>query len=112
MKRATICFGLILALTGCDDVAIPGLATAGGDAGPAAMSALSGGAPQEYLVLGSSMGFEECRARGGIIIRDQGSPMVACDPRVRRQPVPADEFDHPGSPVPQTVAAEVASTEG
>ncbi|WP_375281587.1 hypothetical protein [Pseudooctadecabacter sp.] len=48
------------------------------------------------------MSFEDCRARGGIIIRDQGSPMVACDPRVRRAPVPADEFDHPGSPVPQT----------
>jgi len=50
----------------------------------------------EFLVLGSTMGFEECRSRGGIIIRDAGSPMVACDPRVRREPVPANEFDHPG----------------
>jgi len=64
---------------------------------------------REYLVLGSSMSFEECRARGGIIIRDPGSPMIACDPRVRREPVPANEFDHPGSPVPQVVATEAVS---
>ncbi len=61
----------------------------------------TGGGFREYLVLGSSMSFEECRAAGGLIIRDQGSPMVACDPRVRGEPVPADEFAHPGSPVPQ-----------
>lgn len=73
---------------------------------PASGSAIGGTAPREYLVLGSSMSFDECRARGGIIIRDAGSPMVACDPRVRREPVPANEFDHPGSPVPQTDSVE------
>lgn len=101
-KRVFVVFGLALALVGCDEVSVPGAAPAGG----AASVSFSGGAPQEYLVLGSSMGFEECRARGGIIIRDAGSPMVACDPRVRREPVPAGEFDHPGSPVPQTTAVE------
>lgn len=93
MKRAVLGFGLVLALTGCNDIAVPG-----GGAAP------TSGA-REYLVLGSTMNFEECRARGGVIIRDQGSPMVACDPRVTRAPVPADEFDHPGSPVPQIQAA-------
>jgi hypothetical protein len=48
------------------------------------------------------MSFEDCRARGGMIIQDAGSPMIACDPRVRREPVLANEFDHPGSPVLQT----------
>ena len=90
----------IMALAACDEVALSGMGApavgAGGTAGH-----------REYLVLGSTMSFEECRARGGLIIRDQGSPMIACDPRVRREPVPADEFDHPGSPVPQAeVAAE------
>ncbi|SFR34104.1 hypothetical protein SAMN04488005_0600 [Yoonia tamlensis] len=57
-----------------------------------------GGSPgmQERLVIGNrSMTFEQCRASGGLIIRDQGSPMVACDPSVRGEPVPADEFNHP-----------------
>jgi len=96
MKRVLVGFGLMLALVGCDEIAIPGL--------PGASAAPDGGATggfREYLVLGSTMNFEECRARGGIIIRDAGSPMIACDPRVRREPVPANEFDHPGSPVPQ-----------
>lgn len=78
----------LVALTACDDVSMGG---AGGGG--------SGGGFREYLVLGSSMSFEQCRSRGGFIIRDPGSPMVACDPRVVREPVPADEFDHPGSPV-------------
>lgn len=102
MKRVSVCLGLGLALMGCDEVA---MSTIGG----AGTSEATGraGAYREYLVLGSTMPFEECRARGGIIIRDAGSPMVACDPRVRREPVPANEFDHPGSPVPQQqVAAE------
>jgi len=43
------------------------------------------------------MSFEQCRARGGLIIRDAGSPMVACDPNVIRAPVPADEFNNPTS---------------
>lgn len=100
MKKLSVGFGALLVLLGCDEAALTGaggVPTGGG---------FSGGAPIEYLVLGSSMPFEECRARGGMIIRDQGSPMVACDPRVRRAPVPAGEFDHPGSPVPQTAPAE------
>lgn len=53
---------------------------------------------QEYLVIGGRMTFEQCRARGGYIIRDHNSPMIACDPTVVREPVPADEFNHPGAP--------------
>ncbi len=97
MKRVMIGFGLAVALVGCDEIALPGLPGAAASTGSADF--------REYIVLGSTMTFEECRARGGIIIRDAGSPMIACDPRVTRAPVPADEFDHPGSPVPQTVAA-------
>jgi hypothetical protein len=98
MKRALVGFAFVLALFGCKEIALPGL--------PGAAAPAGGGGFREYLVLGSSMSFEDCRARGGIIIQDGGSPMIACDPRVRREPVPADEFDHPGSPVPQT--ADVA----
>ena len=101
MKRLIVGFGLVMALVGCDEVALPGVA---GIASPAGASS-GGGGFREYLVLGSTMNFEECRARGGIIIRDAGSPMIACDPRVRREPVPANEFDHPGSPVPQGAEA-------
>jgi len=79
----------LVALTACDDMT---MSTGGGTGG-------GSGGFREYLVLGSSMSFEQCRAKGGLIIRDQGSPMVACDPRVVREPVPADEFNHPGSPV-------------
>ncbi|MCF2869953.1 hypothetical protein L0664_02635 [Octadecabacter sp. G9-8] len=96
-KHVSVVFGLALALVGCDEIAMPGAAPAAGGLGGSS-------APREYLVLGSNMGFEECRARGGLIIRDSGSPMVACDPRVRGTPVPAGEFDHPGSPVPQVTA--------
>lgn len=101
MTRVGLVFGAVLALVGCDEVAIPAM-------GGAAMAPAAGGTggAREYLVLGSTMSFEECRARGGLIIRDQGSPMVACDPRVRREPVPANEFDHPGSPVPQAQVAQ------
>lgn len=60
-------------------------------------SAGGSGGFREFLVIGSSMTFEQCRARGGLIIRDSGSPMVACDPNVIRAPVPADEFDNPAS---------------
>ena len=66
-----------------------------------------GGAFQEFLVIGSSMSFEQCRARGGLIIRDQGSPMTACDPTVLGPVVPADEFDHP-----EGVAARATATGG
>jgi hypothetical protein len=87
MKRILATIGAVLALGACDDVAMS--------------SAAGGGGMREYIVLGSSMSFEQCRARGGLIIRDQDSPMVACDPRVVGEPVPPDEFDHPDSPVPQ-----------
>ncbi len=98
MERAIVGFGLVLALVGCDEIALPGL--------PGAVVPSGGTSDgfREYLVLGSTMTFEDCRARGGIIIQDPGSPMIACDPRVRREPVPANEFDHPGSPVPQAAA--------
>lgn len=55
----------------------------------------SGGVYREYMVIGNRMTFEQCRARGGLIIRDSSTLMVACDPTVRRTPVPADEFNHP-----------------
>lgn len=50
---------------------------------------------REFMVIGNSMTFEDCRARGGLIIRDSNTAMVACDPTVRGEPVPADEFNHP-----------------
>ncbi|MEO1641302.1 MAG: hypothetical protein AAFU41_18870 [Pseudomonadota bacterium] len=52
---------------------------------------------QEFMVIGGRMTFEDCRARGGLIIRDSNTNMVACDPSVRRAPAPADEFDNPTS---------------
>lgn len=55
----------------------------------------SGGGMREFMVIGGRMSFEDCRARGGLIIRDSNTAMVACDPTIRRAPVPADEFDHP-----------------
>lgn len=84
MKRFFLISALGL-LAACEPGAVgPGPAVSGG------------GGMREFLVLGSSrMSFEQCRARGGLIIRDKGSAMVACDPRVRRKPVPADEFNHP-----------------
>jgi hypothetical protein len=96
MKRAGAGFGLVLALVGCNEIALSGL--------PGVSTPTGGGGFREYIVLGSTMSFEDCRARGGIIIQDAGSPMIACDPRVLREPVPANEFDHPGSPVPQAEA--------
>lgn len=82
-----------LTLAACDQM------PAGGGLG----AAPSGGSSafREYLVVGNRMTFEQCRARGGFIIRDPGSPMVMCDPSVRGEPIPANEFDHPNSPVPQ-----------
>ena len=52
---------------------------------------------REFMMIGSSMKFNQCRALGGLIIRDSGSPMVACDPNVIRAPVPADGFDNPAA---------------
>lgn len=79
MKR--LIFGAVLALAACE--------------GTGTMAPASGGGMREFMVIGSSMNFEQCRARGGLIIRDSDTAMVACDPSVRRAPVPADEFNHP-----------------
>lgn len=51
----------------------------------------------ERLVVGGAMSFEDCRARGGLIIHDQGSAMIMCDPTVLGPVVPADEFAHPAA---------------
>lgn len=72
-------------LTGC---AGAGLMPGGGAGG-------GGGAIKEFMVIGSSMPFEQCRAAGGLIIRDVGSPMTACDPSVKRNPVPQAALDDP-----------------
>ena len=85
MKRL-IAFGIIgLALAACDEAAM--------SAGPSGPSR----GLTEQLVIGSRMSFADCQARGGVIIRDQGSAMVACDPSVKRAPAPEpdDEFNHP-----------------
>lgn len=98
MKRIAFGFGL-LALGACN------IAAPVGGAGP-----VSGGGMREQLVLGSNMSFEQCRANGGLIIQDAGSPMVACDPRVKaRQPVPADEFAHPTAQPGATAPAASSS---
>ena len=85
----------VLALGACDEAAVQ-----------------NGAGMREYMVLGASMSFEQCRARGGLIIRDRGSPMVACDPSVRGEPAPPDEFDHPDSPVPQPAGGDTGSPAG
>lgn len=56
-----------------------------------------GSGVREFMVIGNSMTFEQCRARGGLIIRDANTSMIACDPTVRGEPVPADEFNNPAS---------------
>ena len=58
---------------------------------------VTGGGMREFMVIGGRLAFEDCRARGGLIIRDSNTAMVACDPTIRRAPVPADEFDNPTS---------------
>lgn len=88
MKKLTAIACLVF-LASCDEAAL------GIDLGAGASG--GGGGFQEYLVVGNRMSFESCRARGGFIIRDQGSPMVMCDPTVIGDPVPATEFDHPDS---------------
>lgn len=88
MKRLIL--GTVVMLAACDETA---------------MSSAPGGGFQEFLVIGSGMSFEQCRARGGLIIRDNGSPMVACDPNVIRAPVPPDEFNHPASQAAAAAAA-------
>ena len=69
----------VAALAGCADMP---MATGSG-----------GGGIREQLVIGSSMSFDQCRAAGGLIIQDKGSPMVACDPSVRRSAPPPAEPD-------------------
>ena len=80
MKRAAI--GTVLLLAACQPGPMTLAAPGGG----------GGGAFREFLVIGNSMTFEQCRARGGLIIRDRGSPMVACDPSVTGQPVPEEDL--------------------
>ena len=86
MKRYIL--GCVLALAACDEAAMSAASGGGGSTGGSSGF-------REFLVIGSSMTFEQCRARGGLIIRDSGSPMTACDPNIIRAPVPADEFDNP-----------------
>jgi hypothetical protein len=83
MKR--ILFGSLVLLAACEE-------GASFSNGPAA----SGGM-REQLVIGSNMSFEQCQSRGGLIIQDRGSPMIACDPHVIRAPAPTDEFDNPAA---------------
>ena len=78
------------------------LALMAGCAGTGMLPGTGGGAAtgsndavREFMVIGSSMPFEECRARGGLIIRDVNRPMTACDPSVKRNPVPQAALDGP-----------------
>ena len=84
MKRAL--FGCLILLAACEE----GAMNAGGVG-----ASSGGGGIREFLVIGSSMTFEQCQARGGLIIQDRGSPMTACDPNVVRAPAPVDEFNNP-----------------
>ncbi|MFO8124926.1 hypothetical protein [Yoonia sp.] len=77
MKRLVLCS--VMALAACEGGSVTS----------------SAGGMREFMVIGNRMSFEDCRARGGLIIRDSNTAMVACDPTIRREPVPADEFDHP-----------------
>jgi hypothetical protein len=95
MRGAVTVVAGCLALGACDEAALQ-----------------NGAEVREYMVLGAGMSFEQCRARGGLIIRDRGSPMVACDPSVRGEPAPPDEFDHPDSPVPQPAGGETGDATG
>ncbi len=88
MKR--VVFLMILALAGCDEATMASLGATGGTSAGRTTSAFT-----EQLVIGSSMSFAQCQAKGGFIIRDQGSPMVACDPSVVRAAPPADDLQHP-----------------
>ncbi len=81
MKRLIL--GSVLALAACE--------------GTGNMGGTGGGGMREFMVIGNRMTFEQCRARGGLIIRDSNTPMIACDPTVRGEPVPLDEFDHPSA---------------
>jgi len=78
MKRLAV--GLVILLAACES---------GGGLGDA-------GNP-EFMVIGGRMSFEDCRSRGGLIIRDANTAMIACDPTVRGEPQPVDEFDNPSN---------------
>ena len=79
MKR--LMFGFVTLLAACD-----GGAGFGGGSGNT-----------EFMVIGGRMNFEDCRARGGLIIRDAHTSMIACDPSVRGEPQPVDEFNNPSN---------------
>ncbi len=79
MKRLVL--GCVMGLAACEGG--PGL---GG-----------GGGTREFMVIGNAMTFEQCRAQGGLIIRDSSTSMIACDPQVRGEPQPVDEFNNPAS---------------
>lgn len=97
MKRVVFGCVMALGLAGCDDAG-----TLGGVSGPTG----GNGSFREFMVLGSSMTFEQCRARGGFIIHDRGSPMTACDPNVLHTPTPADEFNNPDANADELAARE------
>lgn len=82
MKR--LAFGFVMMLSACEGGG--GFGTGGGGAGA-----------QEFMVIGGRMTFEDCRARGGLIIRDANTRMIACDPQVRGEPQPVDEFNNPAN---------------
>lgn len=87
MKRLIL--GCTFLLAACEEGGFPPASGGGG--------ASSGGGMREFMVIGQRMTFEQCRTRGGLIIRDANTAMVACDPSVRGEPVPADEFNNPTS---------------
>lgn len=80
MKRLAI--GFVTLLAACE--------------GGAGLGGSSAGA-REFMVIGGRMSFEDCRARGGLIIRDANTSMIACDPTVRGEPQPVDEFNNPAN---------------
>jgi hypothetical protein len=82
-------FGLVLVFVACTEIVMPGFL---GVAVP-----MSGGGFWEYFFLGLTMSFDDFCVHDGILIEDVGILMIAC----MCEPVPANEFDHPGSPVPQ-----------
>jgi len=101
MKRVVFGCVMALGLAACEDAG--GL---GGAIGAAMTSPRDSSAVTEKLVLGSNMSFEQCRAKGGFIIRDAGSPMTACDPNVLHTPAPADEFNNPDNNADELAARE------
>jgi hypothetical protein len=75
-------------LAGCDEASMGALGGSGGG-GPSFGG--GGGGRSEQMVLGSNISFATCKERGGLIIRDANTSMVACDPRVIRRNQPTDE---------------------